>query len=111
MMSFSASAVRRMRALAPGVPTVLLLERVPLRLRDGHLPFGARLAGPSIDIVRAYPAYVDRVHAEGGRVHVWTVDDLADVDRCVRLGVDAIITNRPAKVLAHLGRSTTSLPD
>jgi len=32
------------------------------------------------------------------------VDDLADVDRCIEVGVDAIITNRPADVLQHLGR-------
>jgi len=38
-------------------------------------------------------------------VHVWTVDEPADVDLCVRLGVDAIITNRPAAVLSALGRT------
>jgi glycerophosphoryl diester phosphodiesterase len=37
-------------------------------------------------------------------VHVWTVDDPADVDMCVRLGVDALITNRPRQVLEQLGR-------
>ena len=32
-------------------------------------------------------------------------DEPADVDLCVGLGVDAIITNRPAEVLSQLGRT------
>ncbi|MFC6239415.1 glycerophosphodiester phosphodiesterase [Longivirga aurantiaca] len=103
VMSFSQLSVRRMRAMTPGLPTVFLMERVPLRFRDGSLPFGARIAGPSIDIVRQYPRYVDRVHRQGNAVHVWTVDDPADVELCVRLGVDAIISNHPRMVAEHLG--------
>ena len=40
----------------------------------------------------------------GNRVHVWTVDQPSDIDLCVELGVDAIISNRPKAVLARLGR-------
>jgi len=98
VMSFSQLSLRRMRQLAPAVPTVLLLERVPLRLRDGSLPPYVSVAGPSIDVVRAHPGYVARVHATGRPVHVWTVDAAADVDLCLDLDVDAIITNRPARV-------------
>jgi glycerophosphoryl diester phosphodiesterase len=53
-------------------------------------------------IVRANPGYVARLHRAGNRVHVWTVDSPADVELCARLGVDAIITNRPRQVLAQL---------
>ena len=104
IMRFAQLSMRRVRALAPGLPTVFLLERVPLRLRDGSLPFGTRIAGPSIDIIRAHPGYVERVHKAGGQVHVWTVDDEADVDLCADLGVDAVITNRPSATLTRLGR-------
>jgi glycerophosphoryl diester phosphodiesterase len=104
MMSFSQQAVHRMRQLAPGIPTVLLMERVPVRLRNGSLPVGVPIAGPSIDILRAHPGYPTRVHERGGLVHVWTVDDPADVDLCIECGVDAIISNRPSMVLAHLRR-------
>jgi glycerophosphoryl diester phosphodiesterase len=114
VMSFSWMSLRRMRELAPSVPTVLLLRRVPLRLRDGMLPSHVRIAGPSIDIVRAHPGYVARVRARGGQVHVWTVDDPGDVERCLDLEVDAIITNRPADVLArarvHAGPVATTVP-
>jgi glycerophosphoryl diester phosphodiesterase len=105
VMSFSWLSLRRMRQLAPSIPTVLLLERVPLRLRDGMLPGHVRIAGPKIDIVRAHPGYVRRVHQQGGQVHVWTVDDPADVELCLRLGVEAVITNRPAQVIAQVAEA------
>ena len=104
VMSFSPLSLRRIRALAPGTRTVLLLDRMPLRLREGWLPTTTRIAGPSIEIVREFPAYVERVHRRGGQVHVWTVDRSADVELCIQLGVDAIITNRPRRVLDALGR-------
>ncbi len=104
VMSFSPLSLRRMRLLAPSVGTVLLMERVPLRLRDGSLPRTADIAGPNIAILRAHPRYVQRVQRVGGRVHVWTVDDPGDIALCVDVGVDAIITNRPRRVLTALGR-------
>jgi glycerophosphoryl diester phosphodiesterase len=104
VMSFSQLSLRRMRVLAPSLHTVYLMERVPLRFRDGTLPPGVRIAGPSIDVVRAHPRYVERVQRHGHEVHVWTVDDVADVALCRDLRVDAIITNRPRGVLATLGR-------
>jgi len=115
VMSFSWLSLRRMRSLAPSIPTVQLLERVPLRLRDGTLPAHVQIAGPKIDVVRAHPRYVERVHRHSGAVHVWTVDDPADVDLCLSLGVDAIITNRPAEVLdrvraGHITRSDVVAP-
>jgi len=103
VMSFSSLSLRRMRELAPSIPAVYLMERVPLRMRDGSLPGGVGIAGPSIEILRDHPAYVERVQRAGGAVHVWTVDEPADIDLCLRLGVDAIISNRPAEVLAQVG--------
>lgn len=104
VMSFSQMSLRRMRRLAPRLPAVFLMERVPLRFRDGALPQDVRIAGPSIEIVRAHPKFVARLHRAGHRVHVWTVDRPEDVELCLRLGVDAIITNRPGAVLRHLSR-------
>lgn len=102
LMSFAEVALRRMRRLAPGVPRVMLMDRVPVRFRSGWLPYRARYAGPGIEIVRAHPDYVRRVHESGGKVHVWTVNEPADVDLCLRLGVDGIITNRPREVRAQV---------
>ncbi|MGW0812669.1 glycerophosphodiester phosphodiesterase [Streptomyces viridiviolaceus] len=104
VMSFSARSLHRVRAASPNLPTVYLMQFVSPRLRDGRLPAGVRVAGPSIRIVRNHPAYIERLKAAGHQVHVWTVNEPEDVDLCVGLGVDAIITNRPRAVLERLGR-------
>lgn len=103
-MSFSARSLHRVRATSPTLPTVYLMQFVSPRLRDGRLPAGVRIAGPSIRIVRNHPAYVERLKRSGHQVHVWTVNEPQDVDLCVELGIDAIITNRPGEVLRRLGR-------
>jgi len=104
IMSFSQLSLRRVRALAPGIPTVYLLEHVLPWFRGGRLPYGARIAGPGIDLIRAHPGYVAALHHAGQQVRVWTVDDPADVELCLRLGVDTIISNHPGRVLDQLGR-------
>jgi glycerophosphoryl diester phosphodiesterase len=103
-MSYSSRSLRRVRLATPGVPTVFLMQYVLPRHRDGRLPAGVRIAGPGIRILRANPGYVARLKRAGHQVHVWTVNEPEDVELCVELGVDAIITNRPKQVLAQLGR-------
>jgi glycerophosphoryl diester phosphodiesterase len=103
VMSFAPTALRRVKLLAPDVPTVLLMERMyPVR-REGMLPAGVPIAGPGLHLLRADPGFVERAHARGHRVYVWTVDDPADVRFVLDLGVDTVITNRPGAVLAQLG--------
>ena len=100
VMSFSQLAVQRMRQLCPDVPAVYLIEdAVPLRFRDGSLPKGIHTVGLDIQILRRYPQTVDRQHRRGHEVYVWTVDEQADIELCLELGVDAIISNRPRAVL------------
>lgn len=104
VMSFAVTSLRRVHAISPLLPTVLLMDRVPVWYRDGSLPARVPAAGPSLDILRAHPSYVERVQAAGHRVHVWTVDEQADVEYVLNLGVDAVITNHPSRVLRQLGR-------
>ncbi len=104
IMSFSPLAVRRSRELMPGVPTVQLLDLLPPGVRVRRLPFGARIAGPGVELIRRRPELVRRLKAAGQEVYVWTVNEIEDVDLLVSLGVDALITDRPKEVLTHLGR-------
>ena len=104
VMSFAATAVRRVRLLAPDLPIVLLLERMLPGLT--LLPPNVGIAGPGLHLVRAEPQLVEKFHARGKRVYVWTVDEPDDVRFVLDLGVDAIITNRPAEVIATLGPAT-----
>ncbi|MDX6761772.1 MULTISPECIES: glycerophosphodiester phosphodiesterase [Streptomyces] len=99
VMSFSRNALIRLNRLAPGLPAVYLIER---RVRPVRPPFAGH-AGPGIDLVRKDPGLVGRLRAKGLRVRVWTVDEPEDVELCVRLGVDTLITNRPREVREYLG--------
>jgi glycerophosphoryl diester phosphodiesterase len=106
VMSFSQLATQRMRQMCPEVPLVLLVEKgspTIVRYREGALPRGVRTVGLDVAIVRAHPEVVRRQHERGHQVFVWTVDEADDVDRCLELGVDAIITNRPGFVRDHAG--------
>uniref|UniRef100_A0AAU2JSQ7 Glycerophosphodiester phosphodiesterase family protein n=1 Tax=Streptomyces sp. NBC_00049 TaxID=2903617 RepID=A0AAU2JSQ7_9ACTN len=98
VMSFSRNALTRTHRLAPGLPTVFLIER---KVRPVRPPYATH-AGPGIDLVRRDPSLVGRLKAKGLAVRVWTVDEPEDVELCLRLGVDAIITNRPAQVREQL---------
>ncbi|HEV7193976.1 MAG TPA: glycerophosphodiester phosphodiesterase family protein [Jatrophihabitantaceae bacterium] len=102
VMSFTPLALRRVKLQAPQIPTVLLLDRLLPGRRDGMLPVGVPIAGPGLHVLRAEPEFVARAHARGHQVFVWTVDEPADVEFVLGLGVDTIITNRPAEVIAQL---------
>jgi glycerophosphoryl diester phosphodiesterase len=41
------------------------------------------------------PEFVERAHANGLAVHVWTINDRAQMEALVALGVDGIMTDRP----------------
>jgi glycerophosphoryl diester phosphodiesterase len=102
LMSFSALALNRVQQLAPGLPTVFLVNRLLSSLASGRLPAGADTVGPSISALRHSPRYVERVHRRGQQVYVWTVNTAEDVEVCRRAGVDAVITDRPRAVRALL---------
>ncbi|WP_222431991.1 glycerophosphodiester phosphodiesterase [Leekyejoonella antrihumi] len=97
-MSFSTLAMQRLAKYAPHLQRVLLIEPgAPLPFRDG-LPRGVAIAGPGMPIVRRHRGFVQKHHAAGHQVHVWTVDKPRDIEICLDLGVDAIITNKPSVV-------------
>jgi glycerophosphoryl diester phosphodiesterase len=41
------------------------------------------------------PRFVRDVHAAGGRLQVWTIDEERDMERLLTWGVDGLISNRP----------------
>ena len=98
VMSFAATSLRRVHVMAPLLPTVFLMERVPVRYRDGRLPAQVRSAGVALRVLKKYPGYVERVHEQGNRLHCYTVDEPADIELMLELGVDVIISNDPARV-------------
>ncbi|GLY19103.1 hypothetical protein LWF15_15700 [Kineosporia rhizophila] len=97
MMSFSALAVRRMRALAPELPLVYLVERrMPVAMIDQQVPAGVAI-GPDVELLAQNPRLGERIRARGRDLHVWTVDTPEHVRVCLDSGASVIITNRPAE--------------
>ena len=95
-----------MSSLCPDLPLVLLVSsQQPLPMRRTRLGAGAGTAGLDIALVRERPEIVAERHEADNDVWVWTVDDEEDMRLCTHLGVDAIISNRPAAVLDLLGRN------
>ncbi len=46
--------------------------------------------------------FVERAHAHGIHVHVWTINDPAEMRRLYALGVDAVMTDEPTRLMAVL---------
>jgi len=110
IMSFSALAVRRVQEMVPGVPTVQLIGKRLRPVRDEVLLGPADAVGPGVALLRADPGYVERAHAEGKEVHVWTVNRPGDMDLVASLGVDAVITDHPDEMMRRLGRDIPETP-
>ena len=102
VMSFSPTAIRRVRQAAPDVPTVMLIDIPALVGRTGWLPFGSAIGGPGIHLLRSFPELAHRLHRRGHRVYVWTVNQPDELDLVLNLGVEGIISDRPGFVISHL---------
>ena len=100
IMSFSGVALTRVQKLAPALDVVLLIEGVvSWQVTKGMLSPGW-IAGPGISELRERPRLGRRLREKGHRIHVWTVNTADDLDLCMDLGVEAVITDRPAAILA-----------
>ena len=82
--SYSGLGVAALR-LGPGRAATRLLAR---HGQAAQVP--VRSGG--VEIVTAN--FVRRLHALGKQVHVWTIDDPAEIDRLLDLGVDGIMSDR-----------------
>lgn len=100
--SFSTRRLNRFRALAPAV----LTATTPVEVAWYSFGFGFRRRPLGAGAVLQVPARVfsDRVplvradvlhaaHEAGRAVHVWTIDERAEMERLIDLGVDGIVTN------------------
>lgn len=108
VMSYALTSLRRVHAMAPVLPTVLLMDRVPVRYRDGRLPLQVSAAGVALRVLKKHPGYVQRVHAQGGHLAVFTVDQPADIDLVLDLGADVLISNLPGRVRERLAHRSSA---
>ena len=79
-------------------------HRVPLNYDAFQVPVSFQ----GLEVVT--PQFVRAAHRRGLQVHVWTIDDLAEMRWLIEIGVDGIMTDEP-KRLATLVREMGLMPD
>ncbi len=106
--SFSDIRIRRLRrrmgpalctALGPGA-VAALTRGVLRRTAACAAQVPVRQGGLTVTNER----FVERAHRLGLAVHVWTIDDATEMDRLLDIGVDGIMTDRPAVLRSVLDR-------
>lgn len=94
ILSFSWGAIEKVRSLDSNISRTFLLS--------SHLAWpmarssSADQIAPGINYLRKNPGIVAKIHDIGKKVAIWTVDEDADIELCRDLGVDILITNKPA---------------
>ena len=102
--SFSGRRLSRLRSrLGPGLCTSLgPLDTVRLRIASFGVPVGPIVAAcAQVPVRQSGVPVVDRrfvaaAHRRALQVHVWTIDDRDEMERLLDLGVDGLMTDRPA---------------
>lgn len=92
--SFNHYSMRRLKQLLPAARIAFLYCDGILDIADYAGRHGAYAVHPSAGCMK-YPGadVANACHANGVRVHVWTVNEKADFEKMRDLGADAVITN------------------
>lgn len=97
LASFSHARLVRMRARLPRVVTSASSREVAQMVLTGRVPAAPLIFQVPVRHGRARvmtPRFLRRAHRAGKHVHVWTVDEPAEMHRLAELGVDGIMTDR-----------------
>jgi glycerophosphoryl diester phosphodiesterase len=94
--SLGPKAIGALRAASYGAPYVGAMAR-----KAGQCAQVPTNRGP---VPLVDPKFVRTAHRLGMQVHVWTIDDPAEMDRLLDLGVDGIMTDKPSVLKAVLQR-------
>lgn len=100
LQSFDDRTLRAAKRLEPSL-------RVSMLTSDNHVDYAAVAKAVGADIISPDADWiakedVDALHAIGVQVAPWTVNDEKGWARLIGLGVDAIITDRPAALIEYL---------
>lgn len=109
LQTFWPQTIRSLRAADPHARLGLLVgshvapDEVMLPLST---EVGAFACNPRYDLIAADPALVDRLHAAGMQVFVWTLNEPEQWAEALAWGVDGIITDRPDRLAGWLSATT-----
>lgn len=98
--SFDLASLERVRAVTADVATAYLVIAPPEGVVDLLVGGGHQALHPWWEAVDA--AAIDRCHAAGLAVNVWTLDDPDAIVRLAGWGVDGVCTNLPDVAVAAL---------
>ena len=103
VMSFSWFAIEKIKKMDSKIRTVMLLHESNQRIARRFT--SAQIIGPSIEMIKKSPDLVAEIKKSGKELYVWTVDSTEDLQYCESVGVDVVMTNRPAHARSVLGYS------
>ncbi|MCX7018976.1 MAG: glycerophosphodiester phosphodiesterase [Candidatus Sumerlaeota bacterium] len=121
LIGFELGTIVEAKAMMPALPAYWLRGTV-MRSGNGkkipqpHDPAWAVTAksrgldGLDVHYEGLTPEFAAAVKAAGLGLHAWTVDDAAEAQRLMRLGVDSITTNRPDFIREALGGRDARAP-
>ncbi len=100
IQSFDFRTLHEMKKLAPELQLSALYSGQPKDFVEIAKEAGATIVSPEFRLVT--PEQVKAAHVAHLQVVPWTANEPADWDRLIAAGVDAIITDDPAALIAHL---------
>jgi len=103
IMSFSWFAIEKIKKMDSTIKTVMLLHDFNQKLSRRFT--SAQVIGPSVEMIKKSPELVTEIKKSGKELYVWTVDSTEDLQYCASVGVDIVMTNRPAHARSVLGYS------
>lgn len=104
--SSSLKIIRELKSAHPAMPRAIIIRNRDFSFLRAS--FFAKVAGvsaihPCLKTISA--EMVSRAHKRGLRVDAWTANTAEDFERCVRLGVDGIITDDIALAMRYFNRT------
>lgn len=100
VQSFDFRTLQALKKIAPELKLAALYGKGGRSFVDVAREAGAQIVSPEFHLVTA--AKVEEAHRAGLQVVPWTANSVEDWDRLIAAGVDAIITDDPAALIAHL---------
>lgn len=94
--SFNHYSVKKVKELQPDAKVGLLYSDGIYEPVEYAVRFGADAIHPCV-VNLQYPNIMENCKNSNMRIHTWTVNTYHDMEQCVRMGVDALITNYPNK--------------
>ncbi|MDA7864531.1 glycerophosphodiester phosphodiesterase [bacterium] len=103
-MSLNLDAVTKMKELNPKCRAGLLMSVLSGNIQDTKADFLA------VNAMFVNRSFIQRAHASGKEVYVWTINDAVTMSRMIGIGVDGLITDKPDLARQVLAERSTLNP-